>query len=1119
MLWLSTPCVRLSRVALAVSILSFASALAAATPGKAHDFDIPAGDASVTLKQFSRQIGEQLLFAVEAVRGARTQPVKGRMTTREALDVLLAQSGLVADHDAQAGTIAVRKQTDSEKNGPRAAQTTAGDRPMQQSPAQAASEEQSTIKLSPFIIEASEDNGYIATSTLAGSRMKTPLKDVAAQISIFTPELMQDLGVTNLEELYLYSTNVESYLEYAPSTSAGENFGSYFIRNNTRIRGLGGVSNLRNFFPTGFEGDTYNLERVTIASGPNAILFGLGSPGGITDVTLKNAQTTRAKGSVGYRTDSNGSQRYEFDFNQPLKRNVLALRLAGLRDDRRFFRNPSYDNSERLYAGATFLPWKTTTVRVHGEWQRRAASRAAMILQRDFVSPWLDAGKPAFNNAGINANSAAGVTNGRITPDLANVYQRNAQAFPVYIAGNSPQLPIARWTGTVWTMGPHEAAGVRAEDAFVYSFYRPEIFDPEVNTYGPGLLSEVNGRTLNAFVEQRVTRNLVFEFGYMREDLFESQGGFSNNPTLRLYGDPNRFLPDGATLNPNFGKLYIEDNGVGGLANEDREELRLTASYELDFSGKPGWQQWLGRHQFAGLVSRSDDARIQVSGLRPYVVSGNPNFLQPAAETNLLHASRRLNVRYYLDTPGSGFDNFMKPQYGQGPHPTRFTLTDSAGNPFEVVFYDDPAGQTVAAGGNKRNIISHSLAVRNYFLKDRITTFLGWRRDRVRLAFVDPSYEQVQTSTLPDGRTLTGLYPYWRTAKLQDYSFYQTGESFNWGVTAFPLRWLSLHYNQSENFAIQQALLYSPYREPIPGAGGEGRDYGFSLNLLGGKLAFRFNLFENNQDNTRPANNINSAIVGNPRAIELAIQTEIAPNAPKLGMDLVNSNDTYNAIADNRAKGADVELTANFNENWRMFMSVGRQQTQYFIRDVWWRWVEERLPVWKTAGAGWDVETLVGSARTVHQAYDEWVATARDPYQAQSGRITDRQREWRVNGTVSYRFTQGRLKGLGLGGGGRWRSATVLGYPLTKNAAGIDVLDIGRPYMGEGELYIDAFAAYTFRDFALLGRKTRLRTQLNVRNLFDRENLVVANVRTDGTPGVYTFTTPREILFSVTFEF
>ncbi|MBT6769036.1 MAG: hypothetical protein HOA81_08605, partial [Opitutales bacterium] len=38
-------------------------------------------------------------------------------------------------------------------------------------------------ELSPFSVDASDSEGYQALSTLAGSRLKTPLRDVGAAIS------------------------------------------------------------------------------------------------------------------------------------------------------------------------------------------------------------------------------------------------------------------------------------------------------------------------------------------------------------------------------------------------------------------------------------------------------------------------------------------------------------------------------------------------------------------------------------------------------------------------------------------------------------------------------------------------------------------------------------------------------------------------------------------------------------------------------------------------------------------------------------------------------------------------------------------------------------------------
>ncbi len=54
--------------------------------------------------------------------------------------------------------------------------------------------EDEVFELSPFEIDASQDSGYRATNTLAGSRLNTQLKDVAASISVLTSEFMEDIG-------------------------------------------------------------------------------------------------------------------------------------------------------------------------------------------------------------------------------------------------------------------------------------------------------------------------------------------------------------------------------------------------------------------------------------------------------------------------------------------------------------------------------------------------------------------------------------------------------------------------------------------------------------------------------------------------------------------------------------------------------------------------------------------------------------------------------------------------------------------------------------------------------------------------------------------------------------
>lgn len=162
------------------------------------------------------------------------------------------------------------------------------------------------VVLSPFVVDSSADHGYQATNTLAGTRLRTSLKDLASPISVFTPELLKDIGATNVQDALRYSVNAENENEFAPDDTEGESVAS---TTQNRVRGLAVGTPTRNFFKTNFRADTYNTERLTLASGPNAILFGIGSPAGTIDATLATADLLHAFTSIGAMVDNNGSLR------------------------------------------------------------------------------------------------------------------------------------------------------------------------------------------------------------------------------------------------------------------------------------------------------------------------------------------------------------------------------------------------------------------------------------------------------------------------------------------------------------------------------------------------------------------------------------------------------------------------------------------------------------------------------------------------------------------------------------------------------------------------------------------------------------------------------------------
>ena len=95
------------------------------------------------------------------------------------------------------------------------------------------------VELSPFTVDASADKGYKAANTLAGSRLNSSLNDTAASVTVFTKELLEDLGLNNLEQLsdYIPSTQM-NYQDTAAAPNANNYMGGALLVKNIDVRGI-----------------------------------------------------------------------------------------------------------------------------------------------------------------------------------------------------------------------------------------------------------------------------------------------------------------------------------------------------------------------------------------------------------------------------------------------------------------------------------------------------------------------------------------------------------------------------------------------------------------------------------------------------------------------------------------------------------------------------------------------------------------------------------------------------------------------------------------------------------------------------------------------------------------
>lgn len=186
------------------------------------------------------------------------------------------------------------------------------------------------VELSPFTVNSSADVGYRAQNTLSGSRLNASLKDTPGVLDVLTKDFLDDIGATTLQEALAFSTNfAEDNGDFDSQGVINTVFPGSQASVNFRTRGLGGTL-ARNYLETDSRPAFYTVERIDNSSGPNSILFGLGSAGGVANITTKRAKLNRHTYSFDLLFDSNNSRRVTVDANQVLVPNVLGLRVNAI---------------------------------------------------------------------------------------------------------------------------------------------------------------------------------------------------------------------------------------------------------------------------------------------------------------------------------------------------------------------------------------------------------------------------------------------------------------------------------------------------------------------------------------------------------------------------------------------------------------------------------------------------------------------------------------------------------------------------------------------------------------------------------------------------------------------
>lgn len=203
-----------------------------------------------------------------------------------------------------------------------------------------AQDDEEVFELSPFRVDSSDDQGYRATNTISGTRLNTKIKDIPLSVEAITEEFIEDVGALDVREALEFSSGVllsseiandtgeQRSFDFSPSNSGGGFATSDDINQGTlKIRGYTTNTMLRNGFTVPGNLSSADLGRIEVARGPQALLYGVNSLGGIVN-TIPKYPTAAPRYSTSLTVGGNDLFRTIFDASGPVS-DTFSYRVIG----------------------------------------------------------------------------------------------------------------------------------------------------------------------------------------------------------------------------------------------------------------------------------------------------------------------------------------------------------------------------------------------------------------------------------------------------------------------------------------------------------------------------------------------------------------------------------------------------------------------------------------------------------------------------------------------------------------------------------------------------------------------------------------------------------------------
>ena len=214
-------------------------------------------------------------------------------------------------------------------------------------------------------ITVTAPGGYRAPTNASAMKIDAPLQEIPQAITVVTREQMRDQLMASIGDAVRYVPGVTLH--------QGENNRDQMV--------MRGNASSADFFVDGVRDDVqyyrdlYNLERVEVLKGPNALIFGRGGAGGVLNRVTKVAGFAPLR-EVEVTGGTFGNTRLTADFNEPLS-DRLAFRVNAIAQKADSFRDSVSLQRSGIAPSMTFLAGSGTILTLGYEHfrDRRTADR------------------------------------------------------------------------------------------------------------------------------------------------------------------------------------------------------------------------------------------------------------------------------------------------------------------------------------------------------------------------------------------------------------------------------------------------------------------------------------------------------------------------------------------------------------------------------------------------------------------------------------------------------------------------------------------------------------------------------------------------------------------------